>query len=375
MKPQHRLGLAMSWPRVTVVFLIAVAVLYGAGQLPDPRQPIAWWAGVGVAGFVSLAGLVTYRGVTVPAALAGWVWDWSGDPEETLTAACTPAIDHRRRYGHEVVGIREFGRQLVSVIAVDQPDSTPASRHQRQDTASASLPVSTVAAGLRQFDTRLDGIDIISVSVRGAAPETDVARSTWLVLRMDPHRNSDAVASRDSVASTMAAATERLAHDLAGRQCTAWPMGGDEIAEVDSVILAGLQPTWGRPGWLRLKHYNGYATSFWVSPRYLTSKTLEELWLREADATVVTVRISTGHGGPKVSAWVRYHSDEPLPKSVWSGLNRFTGRQLPAVRAGLPAPETRPFAVPARRLAGDDELSVPLGPITHPAIETTAASS
>ena len=103
-------------------------------------------------------------------------------------------------------------------------------------------------------------------------------------------------------------------------------------------MAAGLQPTSTRPGWRHLKHFNGYATSFWVSPKDITSKTLDRLWLHDIDATVVTIRLTAAAGRAEVSAWVRYHSEERLGKDVWAGLNRLTGRQLAAVRASLPAP-------------------------------------
>ena len=56
-----------------------------------------------------------------------------------------------------------------------------------------------------------------------------VQRGTWLVVRMDPRHNVAAVAVRDSVASILAAATERLAGDLGGRRCAARPLTGDEL--------------------------------------------------------------------------------------------------------------------------------------------------
>lgn len=358
MKAQRRFGLDLSWLRVTVVFLIDILVLFTAGDLSDEWQPTAWWVGVGVATVLTLISVITYRGITLPSAIGAWFWDWSADPEAALTAACMPALNHQRRYGRQPVGVREYRGRLVTVIAVDEPDAAPAGRHLRHQVPSSSLRVATVAAGLRQFDVRLDGVDIVSVGtqIRGGGHH-----STWLVLRMDPLRNSEAVASRDSLASTLAAATERLAHEISGRRCTAWPMSGDDLAEVDSTVLAGLQPTWSRPGWRRLKHFNGYATNFWVSPWDITSEKLEDLWLAETDATVVTVRVAAHNGGHQVSALVRYHSEEPLPKTIWAGLNRFTGRQLPALRAGLTAPVTRPLKVPSRSLSADDELAVPIG--------------
>jgi len=180
---------------------------------------------------------------------------------------------------------------------------------------------------------------------------------------MDPQQNVAAVAARDSVASTWAAATERLAGDLDGRCCAARPLTADELAEVDSAVAAGLRPASTRPGLRHLKHFDGYATSFWVSPRDITSETLDRLWLHDTDATVVTIRLTAGAGWAAVSAWVRYHSEERLGKQVWAGLNRLTGRQLAAVRASLPAPATHPplLVVPAR-LLDDEQLAVRVDP-------------
>ena len=114
-----------------------------------------------------------------------------------------------------------------------------------------------------------------------------------------------------------------------------------------------------------IKHIDGYATSFWVSPWDITSETLDQLWVHDTDATVVTIRLTAVAGWAWVSAWVRYHSRERLGKDVWAGLNRLTGRQLAAVRASMPAPATRPLLVlPARVLDDNDEqLAVRVGPI------------
>jgi type VII secretion protein EccE len=190
-----------------------------------------------------------------------------------------------------------------------------------------------------------------------------VERGTWLVLRMDPQRNVGAVAARDSVASTLAAAVERLAEGLNGRHCAARPLTSDEFAEVDTAVAAGLQPTSTRAGWRHLKYFDGYATSFWVSPQDITSETLDRLWLHDTDATVVTIRLTATAGRAEVSAWVRYHSAERLGKDVCAGLNRLIARQLAAAHASLPAPAKRPpVVVPGRSLRDDEQLAVRLGP-------------
>lgn len=385
MKAQHRLGLDLSWPRITATFLLDVGVLALATHLPNARQNVAWWYGVAIAAVITVVALFTYRGTTIVSALARFVLDWStpemsnssDHSEAALSRGCAPAIDHHRRFGRDVVGIREYQGHLVAVIAVDGPADPHPGREQSQTVSSGALPVAAVAAGLRQFDVRLDAIDIVSVRTghvdqaadpSGPQPTDDrpigVQHATWLVLRMDPQHNVGAVATRDSVASTLAAAVERLAGDLNGRRCATRVLSADEFGEVDSAVAAGLQPSSTRPGWRQLKYFDGYATSFWVSPWDITSEALGGLWLHDTDATVVTVRLTAAAAGEaEVSAWVRYHTEKPLAKDVWAGLNRLIGRQLAAVQASLPAPATRtPLVVPARVLLDDDELAVRVGP-------------
>jgi type VII secretion protein EccE len=383
MKAQHRLGLDLSWPRITSTFVLDVAVLALASHLPNARQNVAWWYGMVVAAVITAVAVFTYRGITIASAFARWLLDWSApeisdsshDSEATLSRGCTPPVDHLRRFGRDVVGVREYQGQLVAVIAVDEPADSHSGREQSQTVGA--LPVAAVAAGLRQFDVRLDSIDIVSVRTRHVSqtadpsdpqPEDDlptgVQHATWLVLRMDPQHNTAAVAARDSVASTLAAAVERLAGDLNGRRCAARPLTGDEFAAVDTAVAAGLRPSSTRPGWRHLKYFDAYATSFWVSPRDITSETLDGLWRHDTEATVVTIRlVAAAAGEAEVSAWVRYHSGKPVGKDVETGLNRLIGRQLAAVQASLPAPVTHtPLVVPARVLLDDDQLEVQVGP-------------
>ncbi|HTQ21752.1 MAG TPA: type VII secretion protein EccE, partial [Mycobacterium sp.] len=181
MKAQRRLGLDLSWRRITAAFVFDVAVLLLACHLPVPASPtVAWRVSVAVVAVVTIAMVVTYGGLTVASALARWLWDWSADmwnssPDSvaTLNPGCTPAIDHRRRFGHDVVGVRKYEGHLVAVIAVDEKADTPSARQQLQTVSPATLPVAVIAAGLRQFDVRLDAIDIVSVRKRHVAEAAD----------------------------------------------------------------------------------------------------------------------------------------------------------------------------------------------------------
>jgi type VII secretion protein EccE len=376
MKAQREYGLSLSWARVTTVFLIDVALLVIASHLPDSWQAgrnLCFWIGVGLAVIVTAVALLTNGGVPVSSAPIARVRNWYADPE-ALTVGCTPATDHRRQFSRDTVGIREYDGQLIAVIAVD--GTGEAGRHRHRDGLTTSIPLEAVVTSLRQFDVRLDSVDIVSVGTRQGVKGVQSAvsddfgsdrrpideRKTWLVLRMDPQHNVSAVAARDSVACTLAAAAERLAHDLDGRSCAAKPLTADEIADVDEAVLAGLQPAHVRPFWRYLKTPDGFVTSFWVSPGDITSETLEELWLTDADVTVMTIRIIAEGHEADVSVWVRYHSHQRLRKEAFSGLNRLTGRQLGAVAASLPAPTSRrPLPMPSRTLTRSEDILVPVG--------------
>jgi hypothetical protein len=70
---------------------------------------------------------------------------------------------------------------------------------------------------------------------------------------------------------------------------------------------------------------------------------------------------------------VRYHSDSRLPRSVSSGLNRLTGRQLAAVRASLPAPAARPLLVVPSRPLLDDDVVLSVGQVQESAASVPVA--
>jgi type VII secretion protein EccE len=194
MKAQREYGLSLSWARVTTVFLIDVALLVIASHLPDAWQAdrnLTLWIGVGLAVIITVVALLTNGGVPVSSAPIARVRNWYADPE-ALTVGCTPAVDHRRQFSRETVGIREYDGQLIAVIAVD--GAGEAGRHRHRDALTASIPLEAVVTSLRQFDVRLDSVDIVSVGTRLGAKGVQSAvrddfggdrrpideRNTWL---------------------------------------------------------------------------------------------------------------------------------------------------------------------------------------------------
>jgi len=381
MRAQHSLGLNLAWLRVTTVFLIDIGILWVAGHWPAQLGTAerAWWPAVGVAAVLTTAALITHRRVPLTAIVLARLFDRFANPAAFLTEGRTPGFDHRRRYSREVVGVREYRGRLVSVIAIPAAPTETAGRHRRVPPPAPTLPVELVAAALRQFDVRLDGIDIVSVrtcdspddeegtdTVAVNVPGTSRAQDNWLILRMDPMHNTEAVAVRDSVAATLAVATERLARDLGERHLDARILSADEFDQVDAALLAGLQPTQIRRRHRRLKQkeHKGpkhFAATFWMSPRDISTENLERLWLPETDTTAVTVRLTPRQRDTDVAVLVRYHSASRLRRNVTAGLNRLNGRQLTALRTSLPTPTQRTLAVPARVLNGQESLQVSLG--------------
>ncbi len=359
MTARFSLGLTLSWARITAIFLIDVALLVIASHCPDAWQTghAAWWVGVGVAALATSAATVTYAGHPLASAPVARVRNWYADPE-ALTAGCTTAVDHQRRFGREVVGVRECEGRLVTAIAVEWLPDALSGRHHHRSASPVALPMRVVATALRQFDVRLDGIDIVSVGTADAGDQSPDERSTWVVLRMDPLRNAAAVAVRDSLASTLAAATERLAHELDGLRYAARPLSATEIADMDAAVLAGIEPGQVRPFSRYLKHSGGYVTSFWVSPPEITEDLLGKVRLLGADVTVVTIRLVARRGETYVSALVRCHSGKRLRTKSAGAVNRLIGLQLSGVSAGLPAPTPRPLVLPSRLLGDDEDIAV-----------------
>ncbi|MCV7060745.1 hypothetical protein H7I76_09870 [Mycolicibacterium vaccae] len=84
--------------------------------------------------------MVTFGGIPLVIRTGGPGAHWYADPQ-ALIAGCTPGIDHQRRFGRDVVGIREYEGQLVTVISVEAAPDVASGRHRHQ-AAGAGHPAS-----------------------------------------------------------------------------------------------------------------------------------------------------------------------------------------------------------------------------------------
>lgn len=365
MKPTFPLGVAAGWQELVGVFVAAVSLLW-AGVTVAGRG--GWWAGAAAAAVVAAVALLSWRG----APLLTLMW-----PPRAVRGTAGELTDHDRVYGAGPVGIRAVGPYLAVVVAIDgQPHSPSVLDHHRVESL-ARLPLAAVAAGLRQFDVTLSGVDVVSVGVRRAtehhhryAPVYSGRvgdhpavgqRRTWLVARFDAASGARAVLWRDSVAATIGAAAEWLAQEVANRRCPARVLTAEEIAEADEQLLAGIDPATLRRGRGRLGHSGGYVTTYWMSPRDISTVNLDRLWVPDTAATVVAVQLRlTATGATTVGAVVRYHTGAPLLEAPVAGLNPLTGRHDLGMAAGLITAKAG-LAVPARELAPGEHLSVAIG--------------
>ena len=173
MKAQRRFGLALSWPRLTAVFLVDVLILVLASHLPESwqgRSHVAWWVGVGLAPLVTLLSLVTYHGITVTSAV-GHVVCGIG---RLTRAPRWPRVYARRRLPAPLTGATrsacgEYEGQLVTVIAVGGGE-------EKRPRAIVIGRVAPTHSAVRRRSWRCassistsTSIDIVSVGARRAA--------------------------------------------------------------------------------------------------------------------------------------------------------------------------------------------------------------
>jgi type VII secretion protein EccE len=371
MKSTFPLSVTAGWARVVAVFVVGVglvAVGVAAGGRPG------WWAGVGAAGLVAVLALLCWRG----APLATLARRSVSARRPRVGSPGGELADYERSFGSGPVGIRAVGPHLVAVVAVDGPPHSPSVLDYPRVESLAQLPVEAVAAGLVQFDVRLEGIDIVSAGAR-RAPKThhpyapvysaEVGdhpavgqRRTWLVVRLNALASARAIVWRESVAATMSAAAEWLAAELTSLRIPARVLTAAQIRDADEALLAGIDPDSLVAGWGRLRHPGGYVQTYSMSPGDISSTTIDRLWAPDTDATVVSVQVRrAANGATTAGVMVRYHTGGPLAEPPLTGLNPFAGRHDAALRAGLLAAGDGGLKVPTRPLGPGETVAVPIG--------------
>lgn len=393
MRAKAPLGVSASWPRWAAGFVTVTGILW-LGSLF--RGPGPMWGSIAAAAVAGTLIVVTWRLLPLTTVLRRRLAPSRPDPALLDT---TPPADIAPLWDNTPAAIRARGDDVVAVLAIDGPDNPPSVFDRNRVESATSIPLDVLADALRQFDVRLSGVDVLSVGRRRAsrahhpyaATYTSMIgdhaamgqRRSWCVLRMDRLQNATAIASRDSVASTLAACAARLASELSARKITARVLDAAELVDVDFQLGAGIgaQP---RPGWGDLRHGAGSVSAYWVSPKDITTENLDRIWVPDSDATAVTVQLRPVDGGSaEVGVIVRYSTPTPLASPPLDGLNPLSGRHDLAVRAGLADAPTPQLRAPHRRIDAGEDIRVPLGatgillgtlPSGHPLLMNLAAA-
>lgn len=382
MKSTFPIGLRLTWWRVIAAFAATVAAL-GAGTHLW-HGPVALAVPIAAAVLLDVAGLVTWRQETLAALAAGRV-----RRRRANTTVDAPVCSHRPRWTTDELAIRGDDFEALAVVAVDGPSHSPSVLDQHRVQSGVLLPLEVVARAVHQFDVRLAGIDVHSVGRRRAADDhhhyaatysrviADYGavgqRSTWCVLRMRSRDNAGAIAARDSVAATLAACARRLAVELGAHGCPSRLVDASELAELDTAIAGPLtRGGQAQAQWSALVHSAGAATNYWVTPKDITTETLDRLWAPDTDATMTSVQLRPQAGGTvSVGMLVRYCTAGVLKEPPLRGLNPLSGQQERALRATLLEPAVPELQLPRRALSVGEKLRAPIG-ATGILIGTTA---
>lgn len=370
MRSTFPLGLNLAWWRVLLAFMVTVALLGVGTHLW--HGPVALAVPITAAVIVASLLLLTWRHGTLGSLLGGRLTHRRAD-----ISVAEPVTSHRLRWTTEEVAIRGDEFEALAVVVVDGPSHSPSVLDQHQVQSAVLLPVEVVARALHQFDVTLAGIDIHSVGRRRAgnahhhyattysgiiADYAAVgARRTWCVLRLRSVDNAGAIATRDSVAATLAACARRLAVELNAHGCPSRLVDAAELSEIDEALTGplGKDP---QAHWSGLVHSAGVVSNCWVSPPDITTATLDRLWAPDTDATLTSIQLRPAtDGGVAVGALVRYATAGKLKEAPLRGLNPMSGQHDRAVRATVLDPALPELRLPHRVLGDSEVLRAPIG--------------
>ncbi len=328
--------------------------------------PIAAVAGIGAA--VLLLGAVPVRRAD-PRNLAGMVatavaWRWRRARPGPADGGAEP-FDVTLPEGGSY-GVRWDNDLLVTMLRIDPPPDAMTLLRRGSLSTDQVLPLTEIGKCLGQFDITLTSIDVISTGARTAGngvvaqlydrilgPLPAIAhRTVWLVLRLDPLANAEAVDNRGggrtgslrtAIIATRRVANRLAAHDISVSVLTAgemnaavrrmcWGVPLDQFTETQNSLVHGE---------LRL-------TSYEIGPELIGSRGFADIWATPSLNTMVTVRLRPGTQRPGVGkraesppitlgALVRFDTLTELEAPPVEGLRPLRGRQFRALLDTLPA--------------------------------------
>lgn len=214
-------------------------------------------------------------------------------------------------------GMRWDGDSLITMLRIDPPPDTMTLLRRGELSTDQLLPLGEVARCLTQFDLQLAGIDLVSTGARTAGtgvaarlyehilgPLPAIAhRTMWLVLRLDPLANAEAVSKRGggSTGSLRAAiiATRRVANRLAALDIATSVLGAGEMRTALRQLTHGTELDELVETPRSLRSGDRYLTLYRIEAEAVQPAGLAEIWALPSLSTTVTLRLRPGVHKPE----------------------------------------------------------------------------
>ncbi|MEV3963169.1 type VII secretion protein EccE [Nocardia sp. NPDC050193] len=319
------------------------------------------WYSLGAGAATAVAGLTPIGGRTAVARIAGAVARRGKVTAERLDRAAAFDVPLPEGGGH---GVRWDGDLLLTMLRIDPPPDTLTLLRPGSLSTEQLLPLPEIARCLDQFDLTLAGIDVVSTGARTAGtgiaahlydrilgPLPAIAhRTCWLVLRLDPLANAEAVdnrggggtgALRAAIIATRRVANRLAAHDIAASVLTATEMNTAvrELTHGFSVDQLTESPKW-------LDAQGRYLAQYQIGADMVGPRGLADIWAVPSLSTTVTLRLRPGIGRNDphtelaetvvLNAVVRFDTVEPPEQPPLPGLRQLYGNQLRILLDTLP---------------------------------------
>lgn len=282
-------------------------------------------------------------------------------PDDTGPAAFDVPLPEGGSYG-----VRWDGALLLTMLRIDPgPDALTLLRPGSLST-DQTMPLDEIARCLSQFDIELASIDVISTGARTAGggtvaqlynrilgPLPAIAhRTVWLVLRLDPLANAEAVDNRGGGGTgalrTAIIATRRVANRLAARDISVSVLTAGEMNTAVRHLTRGITLSEFTETPKSLVHGDIHLTSYEIGPELIGERGFAAIWATPSLGTTVTVRLRPGvrkladqraDAEPPITvgALVRFDTAVTPDEPPVAGLRPLPGRQYRALLDCLPA--------------------------------------
>ncbi|MEV0252245.1 type VII secretion protein EccE [Nocardia sp. NPDC050712] len=345
-----------SWVALVFDLPLWAVITIGAAVLVLGAMPVRRRFPHNLVGMLAMALAYRWRRARPGPELTG-----GGDGEPSTGAAFDVPLPEGGGYG-----MRWDGNLLITMLRIDPPpDALTLLRPGRLST-DQMLPLTEIAKCLGQFDINLSAVDVISTGARTAGngviaelydsiigPLPAIAhRTVWLVLRLDPLANAQAVDNRGGGATgalrTALIATRRVANRLAALDISVSVLTAGEMNSAVRQLTRGVPLDEFLETPKSLVHGTVHLTSYEIGPDLIGSAGFAQLWATPSANTTITLRLRPGadQEGQRhnrtldaitVGALVRFDTHFEPSEPPIAGLRTLPGQQFRAMLDCLPA--------------------------------------